>query len=397
MRTLYFDCFNGAGGDMIVAALVDAGADADRLVADLRRLNVPGFAVRLEKVRKQGFAATRFVVDVDATIDQPHRHLSHICKILGESDLPVHVRKRARTAFERLADAEAEAHGIDREKVHFHEVGAVDAIVDVVGAMLALEQLAVQRIICSPLPVGSGTVVCAHGTMPVPAPATAILLRGVPIAATEETGELLTPTAAAVLTAVCSEFGPFPAMNVSRIGSGAGTREGVTRPNLLRAFVGDAAGEAEHDTVVVLEANLDDCPGEWIGHCLERLLAEGARDAYCLPIYMKKLRPGVVVTVICDAAEAARCESVLFAETTTFGIRRHTATRSVLARSHESVSTPYGTIHVKVGRRGAEVVQVAPEFDECAAAAKRGGVPLRVVMAAALDAWRAGNPSLGPL
>jgi len=389
MRTLYFDCFSGAGGDMIVGALVDAGADAEQLISGLRGLRIAGFVPRVEKVRKQGFAATRFVVETEAGVDQPHRHLSHVRRILEESRLAERVRARAISAFERLADAEAEAHGITREAVHFHEVGAVDSIADVVGAMLGLEALAPERILASPLPVGSGTVTCAHGVMPVPAPATAILLKGVPLAASTETGELLTPTAAAVLTSVCTSFGPLPAMTIERIGMGAGTREGRNQPNVLRVLVGEEPSGAAPDAVVVLEAHVDDSPGEWVGHCLNRLLEEGARDAYCVPIYMKKQRPGVLLTVLCAAADVARLEAILFAETSTFGVRRHTVERTTLDRDHETVSTPYGPVRIKVGRQGGRIMQVGPEYEDCAAAARNAGVSLRMVMASALAAWHA--------
>jgi uncharacterized protein (TIGR00299 family) protein len=390
MDTLYFDCFNGAGGDMIVAALLDAGVDAARLEHDLGLLGVEGYRLAIEKIQKQGFAATRFLVNAE-TDGQPHRHLRDIRAILDASRLPERVRARATTAFERLANAEARAHGVALEAVHFHEVGAIDAIVDVVSAMLALEQLQPRRVLCSPLPVGSGTVQCAHGTMPVPAPATALLLTGVPIAATEETGELLTPTAAAILTTVCDSFGALPAMTISAVGMGAGTRDGVHRPNLLRVLGGTAteadAASAESDTVTVLAANIDDTPGEWTGYCLTRLLEAGARDAFCVPISMKKQRPGVVLTVICDSADVARLEAIMFAETSTFGIRRYVAQRSKLAREHETVATPFGAIRVKLGRRGDTLVQVAPEYDDCVAAARAHGVALRQVMAAARQAW----------
>jgi uncharacterized protein (TIGR00299 family) protein len=390
MDTLYFDCFNGAGGDMIVAALLDAGVDAARLEHDLGLLGVEGYRLAIEKIQKQGFAATRFLVNAE-TDGQPHRHLRDIRAILDASRLPERVRARATTAFERLANAEARAHGVALEAVHFHEVGAIDAIVDVVAAMLALEQLQPRRVLCSPLPVGSGTVQCAHGTMPVPAPATALLLTGVPIAATEETGELLTPTAAAILTTVCDSFGALPAMTISAVGMGAGTRDGVHRPNLLRVLGGTAteadAASAESDTVTVLAANIDDTPGEWTGYCLTRLLEAGARDAFCVPISMKKQRPGVVLTVICDSADVARLEAIMFAETSTFGIRRYVAQRSKLAREHETVATPFGAIRVKLGRRGDTLVQVAPEYDDCVAAARAHGVALRQVMAAARQAW----------
>jgi uncharacterized protein (TIGR00299 family) protein len=390
MDTLYFDCFNGAGGDMIVAALLDAGVDAARLEHDLGLLGVEGYRLAIEKIQKQGFAATRFLVNAE-TDGQPHRHLRDIRAILDASRLPERVRARATTAFERLANAEARAHGVALEAVHFHEVGAIDAIVDVVSAMLALEQLQPRRVLCSPLPVGSGTVQCAHGTMPVPAPATALLLTGVPIAATEETGELLTPTAAAILTTVCDSFGALSAMTISAVGMGAGTRDGVHRPNLLRVLGGTAteadAASAESDTVTVLAANIDDTPGEWTGYCLTRLLEAGARDAFCVPISMKKQRPGVVLTVICDSADVARLEAIMFAETSTFGIRRYVAQRSKLAREHETVATPFGAIRVKLGRRGDTLVQVAPEYDDCVAAARAHGVALRQVMAAARQAW----------
>jgi uncharacterized protein (TIGR00299 family) protein len=419
MRIAYFDCFNGAGGDMLVGALLAAGASAERVQAGLAGLKIPELAVRIEAVRKQGFAATKFTVvgsDGDAAASTagapagaalahvhdhgdgtphhhhgghaPHRHLKHIRKILEAADLPGRVRQLSLAVFERLADAEAAAHGIDREAVHFHEVGAVDAIADVVGAMLALEDLRVERCVCSPLPVGSGTVRCDHGIMPVPAPATALLLEGVPIAPTAETGELLTPTAAAVLTTICQDFGPLPAMTVESVGFGAGTREGQTLPNLARVWIGEAGPSEPAETVVVLEANLDDAPGEWLGYAVSRLLEEGALDAYCVPIYMKKNRPGVILTVLCAPDRAAALEAVLFAETPTFGVRRHTTLRTKLDRAHETVVTAFGPIRVKVGRRGEAVLSAAPEFDDCAAAARQHCVALRVVMDAAMQAWR---------
>ncbi|MCB9850319.1 MAG: nickel pincer cofactor biosynthesis protein LarC [Phycisphaerales bacterium] len=389
MKTLYFDCFSGAGGDMIVAALIDAGADATQLVDALKGLDVDGYNIHIEQIRKQGFAARQFVVELTNAEDHPHRHLSHIKKIIDNSQLPDRVRQRTMAAFERLADAEAEAHGTTREKVHFHEVGAVDAIVDITGAMLALEALNPERIACSHVPVGSGTVKCQHGIMPVPAPATAILLRGVPIADTEETGELLTPTAAAILTTVCDAFESIPAMTIDRIGIGAGTRDGKTRPNVLRVMLGEAEAVGR-DTVTVLEANIDDAPGEWVGYCVQRLMASGARDAYCVPIYMKKHRPGVVLTVICDEGDVSRLESIIFAETTTFGIRRHRVQRSMLLREHATVSTQYGELRVKLGKRGEQIVQVAAEYEDSAAAAEKHNAPLRKVMQAAVSAWENG-------
>jgi uncharacterized protein (TIGR00299 family) protein len=402
MKIAYFDCFNGAGGDMIVGALIDAGASGQRLEEGLRRLNTPELAVQVEKTRKQGFASTRFTVLTEKP-KQPHpgknahdehhhhaahRHLKQIRALIEAGNFPARVRDRAFAAFDRLADAEAAAHGIDREKVHFHEVGAIDSIADVVGAMLALEDLGIDRCVCSPLPVGSGTVLCEHGIMPVPAPATAILLKGIPLAPSLDTGELLTPTAAAVLTSLCTEFGPMPPMVVTSIGLGAGTREGKNAPNVTRVIIGDTAKAPVGDTVVVLEANLDDATGELVGYCMGRLLEEGAIDVYCVPVIMKKNRPGVVLTVLCTPEHAGDMESLLFAETPTLGVRRHLAARTKLARRHESVDTPFGAIRIKVGSRGDDVVNAAPEFEDCAAAARQHHAALRVVMAAAVDAWR---------
>jgi len=386
MTTAYFDCFNGAAGDMIVASLIDAGADADVLRERLAALPVAGYTLVSEKTRKQGFAATRFDVRLDEGETQPHRHLKDIVSILDDADLPPSVIDRSKLIFTHLAQAEAKVHGTSIDKVHFHEVGAVDAIVDITGAVLALDMLGVTRVLCSPIPVGSGTVKCDHGIMPVPAPATAELLKGVPIAATEETGELTTPTGAAILTTLAESFGPMPAMIVRTIGCGAGTRDGQTRPNVLRVMLGEPEDAGETDEVVVLETNLDDTTPEIVAYAGERLLAAGALDVYTLPIQMKKGRTGVLLTVLCEPSSARELEAVVFAETPTFGVRRTTMRRSKLRRRHETVRTPFGPIRMKVGEReGTETV--SPEYEDCRAAAGTAGVPLRVVMAAAHKAW----------
>jgi len=386
MTMAYFDCFNGAAGDMIVASLIDAGADADALRERLAALPVDGYTLTVEKVSKQGFAATRFSVQLDATAKQPHRHLRDIVAILDDADLPPAVVDRAKLIFTRLARAEAKVHGTSVDKVHFHEVGAVDAIIDVTGAALALDMLGVDRVICSPIPVGSGTVRCDHGIMPVPAPATAELLIGVPIAKSAEPGELTTPTGAAVLTTLVESFGPMPTMNLRTTGYGAGTRDGQTRPNVLRVMLGEPSDAGETDEVVVLETNLDDTSPEIVAFAMSRLLAAGALDVYTLPIQMKKGRAGLLLTVLCEPARANEFESVVFAETPTFGVRRTTMRRSKLRRRHETVQTPFGSIRMKIGERdGAQTV--SPEFEDCRAAAETNGVPLRVVMTAAHKAW----------
>lgn len=397
MKIAYFDCFSGASGDMINGACLDAGLDIEALRASLAGLKVDGYRILAEKVRKQGFAATQFSVQVDASADRPHRHLHHIREIIESGDLSDRVRSQSIDIFTRLAEVEAKAHGTTIEKVHFHEVGAIDAIVDIVGACLGLEMLGVDEVHCSAIPTGSGTVKCEHGTMPVPAPATAALLEGVPIAATDEVGELTTPTGAAILTTLAKSFGPLPAMIIDRIGVGAGQRDGQTRPNILRVLIGQAqeAGEAvdstpasdEVDEIMVLEANLDDVTGEIIGHTYDRLFKAGALDVYTTAIHMKKNRPGTVLTVLAPPELREKVESILFAETTTFGIRSHLVNRRKLVRSTEEVETEYGTIRIKVGRRQGQVVTASPEYEVCRAVATRVDQPLHDVMDVAMRAW----------
>jgi uncharacterized protein (TIGR00299 family) protein len=274
------------------------------------------------------------------------------------------------------------------EQVHFHEVGGVDAIVDIVGTCWGLEHLGIDRVICSPVPVGSGTVTCEHGVLPVPAPATALLLKGVPIADCGEPGELTTPTGAAILTEFAQSYGPLPAMRIDRIGTGAGNREGRTRPNILRVLIGTPLAPAQTDRIAVLEANIDDATGEVLGHTLDRLLRAGALDAYCLPIHMKKSRPGLVLTVLAEVERVNELEEIVFAETTTFGIRRHESVRSKLERTTNSVETRFGPIRVKVGARAGQIVTVAPEYDDCEQAARQYKVPLRQVMGETMASWR---------
>lgn len=394
MKIAYFDCFNGAAGDMILGALIDAGLSADELCDTLAALPIDGYRISVERVTKQSLSATRFDVALDPDAAQPHRHLADITEIIEAAPLSTAVQARAAAIFERLANAEARVHGTTVDKIHFHEVGAVDAIIDIVGVCWAMERLGIERIACSPIPVGSGTVHCAHGVLPVPAPATAILLEGVPIAATDEVGELTTPTGAAVLTELADAFGPIPSMTPTRIGMGAGRRDGNVRPNVLRVFLGEASQTSESvfdglesDQIVVLEANIDDSTPEVLGYVIERLLESGALDAYCLPIYMKKSRPAMLLTVLAESQRVAELQSIVFAETTTFGIRRRDVCRAKLARRVETVETPHGPVRIKVGTQGDRVVTVAPEYDDCRRAAARSGIPLRLVMAEARDAW----------
>lgn len=394
MRTAYFDCFSGAAGNMILAALIDAGWETDALRAVVAELKLPGVEVVSQKVRRHGIAATHVDVRISEKEQHGHRHLPQIVRIIDQAGLPAAVAENARRVFRRLAEAEAKVHDTTVEKVHFHEVGAADAIVDIVGACAGLAQLGVERVICSPIPTGHGTVTCEHGVMPVPAPATAELLAGVPLAACDEAGELTTPTGAAILTTLAAEFGPPPAIRLTATGYGAGTREGRTRANLLRVLIGEgeaAAGGDEYDTVAVLETQLDDTTGQVVAYVSGRLLEAGALDVFAVPIIMKKGRPGQLLTVLCAPGETARLEEIVFAETGTLGIRRSLTTRRKLSREHVTVETRFGRIRVKVGRGGGGTERGWPEYEDCAAAARAHGVSLRMVQQAAQAAWAESN------
>ncbi len=391
MRLIYFDCFSGASGDMIAGALIDVGMPVEALRGELAKLDLAGYEIDAQRIAKQGFGATEFQVRIHPDADRPHRHLGQVSEIIERSNLGRRVQERAVRIFERLAAAEAEAHQTTVENIHFHEVGAIDAIVDVVTACVALEWLGVERIVCSPLPTGAGSVECAHGLLPVPAPGTAALLRGFPIAESDEVTELTTPTGAAILTTLADDFGPLPAMRLEHVGYGAGRHEGTRRPNLLRVLIGETSAAADADEIVMLEANLDDASGEMIGYALERLFEAGALDVYCTPIYMKKNRPGVKISVLSRPGEADPLEQVLYQETTTFGVRRLAASRSKLERRSERVQTEFGPIRMKLGSRQGRLVTASPEFDDCRQAAQEHGRPLREVMERAVRAWRAAS------
>ena len=318
--------------------------------------------------------------------------MSAILAMIDSAGLPARAAARAKRIFQRLGEAEAHVHRVPVESVHFHEVGAVDSIVDIVGACVALDLLGVDRVLCSPIPSGSGTFRCEHGVMPAPAPATAALLAGGAVLAEKPLrGEVTTPTGAAILTALAESYGPLPAMAVSAVGYGAGTRDTAEMPNLLRVFVGELSADGGSDHVVELSANIDDVSGEVIGHALGRLMELGALDAWASPIYMKKHRPAVQVSALCFPADMDAVESALFAETTTFGVRRVTMSRAKLEREFQAVETAYGPVRVKVGRRGGRVISAAPEFADCQAAARSHHVTVKEVMEASLTAWRMGN------
>ncbi len=391
MKTLWIDASAGAAGDMICGALVDAGGDAVQLEQQLRTLDLGDWNLRLERVKRGALEALHFVVDEPPSHPEhhhPHRKWADIRNRLASSALPPTARERALRVFGRLAEAEASVHGVPVDDVSFHEVGALDSIVDIVGACLLLDQLEIEHLVATPLPLGSGTVQTAHGPLPVPVPAVIALLKGWPTTQDGRIGELVTPTGAALLTTLAVP-GPMPAMTLTSHGLGAGTRNPTDRANVVRAAIGTTTDASSSDSVEVLEAQVDDMPGEWIPPLLEALFSAGALDAWAMPVLMKKGRPGLLVSALARAETAAAVGSALLHHSTTFGVRRTTASRQILDRRWEKVETPYGTIRMKIGVWQGEVAQVAPEYEDVAVAARTAGVPVSRVQRAALAAWEA--------
>lgn len=389
MRVLYFQPFSGASGDMILGALIGAGLGADALVEGLSALRLHGWRLDFREEMRGPFLANRVRVLQEPAAHHHHRHLRDLLGIVEGADLPVPVKERAGAIFRRLAEAEARVHGIPVESVHFHEVGAVDSIVDVVGICLGIHILQVDEIVSAPVTVGTGFVRAAHGTLPLPAPATLELLRGFPIEQVDSGAELTTPTGAAVLTTLAATFGTMPPLVVSAIGYGAGDERPGPVPNVLRAILGEREGApAPCDRVVVLETNIDDMSPQWLGHLMDRLLDAGALDVTLGPVVMKKSRPAHAVTVIAPAERESEILRVLFRESTTLGVRRRFADRVILHRERVEVSTSWGTIAVKVGRLGGEVVTASPEYEELKALAEKAGLPLKEAHAVVMGLYR---------
>ena len=425
-RIAYFDCASGASGDMVLGALLDLGLPLGRLRAELAKLPLAGYRLEARKVERAGIQATKVDVVMEDQIDvgdvhlgdhdhdhehapdddhdhdhahehghaldaHPHRGLAEILRMIEKSGLEAGVKERSSALFHRLGEAEASVHGIDIEEVAFHEVGAVDSIVDVVGAVIGLGWLDVDRFLASPLNVGSGTVKIAHGEYPVPPPATLHLVAGVPVYGNGR-GELLTPTGALLVTAHATGYGPLPALRPEGVGYGAGNRDTPERPNVLRLIVGDEiTGAGEGHRVTVIEAEMDDMSPQLFGPLLDRLLAAGALDAFYTPVQMKKGRPGVLLTVIAERERRTTLEELLFAETTTLGVRWQEWDRTVLEREAVAVETEFGAIAVKIARRQGRIYNVQPEFDDCLARAQVAGRPVKEVWAAALSAYHAGK------
>ena len=402
-RILYLDCFSGASGDMLIGALLDAGLPFDTLRTALGSLALDGeCTVSVERVSRSGIAATKFTVgettgEVAGT--HRHRHLPGITELVERSALSDSSKQRANRLFGRLAETEAAIHQMPVEQVHLHEVGALDSIVDIVGGVFAVEWFGADRIVASPINVGSGTVMCEHGTLPVPAPATAAMVLGVPVYAAGPSGELLTPTGALLVTEFAGEYGALPRMRIETIGYGAGTRDPAGHPNVLRVLVGEEIDDGGWERVAVVECEIDDMNPQIFGVLMDRLYAEGAVEVFYTAVQMKKNRPGTHVTVLVPPGRRESVCATLFRESTTIGLRHSEVTRETLRRELLPVSTRFGEVRCKVARRGAAVVNVAPEFDECARLAEQHGVPVKEVHAVAVKAYQdAGIPasSLAP-
>jgi len=398
MKLAYFDCFSGISGDMTLGALIDAGCSPDLLREELASLRVPGWTLTTEKVWKNGMAATyvRVQTRVQTEDQQKHRSLTTILEILTNSQLAPSVRERASRIFQKLGEAEAHVHDAPIEKVHFHEVGAVDAIVDIVGSCIGFHALGIERFACSPLNVGGGTAKMAHGTLPVPAPATARLLQGAPTFSNGVQRELVTPTGAAIVATLCDSFGLQPPMTVSAIGYGAGTADLEGQPNVVRIMIGDSADKASSagdEEISIIEANLDDMNPQIYGYVLEKALSAGALDVYTTALQMKKSRPGTLLTILCRPQDTDTMMSLIFAETTTFGVRTHRAQRRALPREWVNVSTSYGSVRIKLSRSNGHVLHVTPEYDDCRKLAVENQVPLQQVISEALRTYQASGKS----
>lgn len=389
-RILYIDPFGGAAGDMLLGALVDLGVARERLQEVLAGLRLTGWRLDATRDRHQGFSGTRVAVRVEGA-GHPARHLLDVERLLQDAALPERVRDRSLAAFRRLFEAEAEVHGVPLEKAHLHELSAVDAVVDIVGVCAAVELLGVARVACAPVPVGSGTVETAHGLLPVPPPAVARLLRGVPLAGHAAEGEMTTPTGATLLVTLADRFGPFPAGRLLGVGVGLGVREFAGLPNVMRAFLIEEEQRTGGRPMVILETTVDDITGEALGGLLERVREAGALDAWCLPGTGRKGRPVVELRAVLEPSQVAAVTAAVFAEGATLGVRLVECTRPELERHTVEVTTPYGTIPVKVGVFGGRVVSAKPEHDSVLSAARQAGVSA----AAVVDAARAAAPRLG--
>ena len=378
MKIAYVDCFSGISGDMLLGALLDAGVSLDELKDALSALKLEGFSVRTSRESKNGLFGTRVLIGVEAQ-EQGHRNFRHIRKIIQEAGLSPWVKQKSIEVFELIAKEEGKIHNRPFEEVEFHEVGATDSILDIVGSVLAIEKMGIEALYASSLPLGSGFVNTAHGTIPVPAPATIALLKGVPVYDSGIQQELVTPTGAALLRGLVRSFGSMPPMVIEKVGYGVGTYDLPDRPNLLRILVGEDREDARSETVLVLEANLDDTNPEWLGYLMDRLFKAGALDVVFLPAHMKKNRPGTLLQVIARPDQRDVLSSILFRESTTLGVRFRYSLRQVLRRSLAEIESPWGKIEVKKVFMPGGTFYFQPEYEACRKIAEREGKPIREI------------------
>jgi uncharacterized protein (TIGR00299 family) protein len=393
-QTLHFESIGGASGDMILGVLIGLGVSVDELNDELKSLKVDPFEITIDEVVEQGMSGVRASVRVEEKHHDHHgRHLSTILNLIKNSELPAAVKLQASEVFQRIGEAEAAIHGIDIEKIHFHEVGAMDSIVDIVGCCLALHKLGVDGVSIRNLPQGHGTIECAHGTYPNPAPATLRLLEGFPVEEVDEPFELVTPTGAALLSTWRTAEVPASGGHAVKTTYSFGHRKLNLRPNLLRATLYESAEDDTADEVLVLECNLDDTTPELMGCLFDQLLEAGALDVFTTPVFMKKQRQGILLAVLCIPSDRETMLDLIFCESTTFGIRERFSKRTVLERSFQTVETPHGEVRIKIGMRNGEVVTASPEIEDCRNRAKESGTPVRNVYDAALSIFNAGKPN----
>ncbi|HUL00465.1 MAG TPA: nickel pincer cofactor biosynthesis protein LarC [Nitrospirota bacterium] len=386
MAIAYFDCFSGISGDMTLGALVDAGASIDALRSELDKLHLAGYEIRSEKVKRSGIAATKVHVII-AHEEHHHRNLASILDIIDGSSLSATVKQNSGKVFKRLADAEAKVHGTTTDHIHFHEVGAIDSIVDIVGSVICFELLGISQIMSSSINVGSGTVQTAHGILPVPAPATAEMLRGIPFYESVLKYELTTPTGAAIISTLGTSFGSLPPMKIDCIAYGAGDKNFPNSPNVLRVMLGDLAVSYDEDSSIVIETNIDDMNPQIYDYVIEKLMQQGAQDAYLTPIIMKKGRPAILLSVLTDTSKTAAILDTLFRETTSIGVRIQEVGRKKLTREIKYVETIYGKLRIKISKRGDDIFTVTPEYEDCKRIAEERKIPLKDIFAEAKNAY----------
>ncbi len=376
MRIAYFDCFSGISGDMVLGALFDLGLSPRQLGKELKKLNIPAFKLEVKNVKKQGIGGVGVEV---VTKDKKERQLKDILKIVVQSTLDKDIKESAKKIFTRLNDAESRVHREHKDHMHFHELGMLDTIVDVVGALVGLKKLGIERIYSSPLHLGTGFVKCVHGTLPIPAPATAELLKGIPVYNKDIKAELVTPTGAVLITSLAEKFGVLPGMKVEKIGYGAGHKD-LPIPNLLRVIIGEKNMDYEQDTVSLIQTNIDDMNPQICGYLMEKLLEQGALDVWFTPIQMKKDRPAVCLSVLAEKDDVDSLCDIIFSESTTIGVRISEVNRKKLSRETKTIKTKYGQVNIKIGRAGKFVKNISPSYDDCSKLARKLNVPLKEIL-----------------